>query len=79
MTQPTTNSIQRAWLRRRRGRVVVGGGVVMGGVGVGGFARAWEPGTRPAAAPRALLAGEGQHPANVRQFILDITNKYARP
>ena len=44
MTQPTTNSIHRAWLRRRRGRVVVGGGVVMCAVRVGGFG---EPGTPP--------------------------------
>ena len=56
MTQPTTNSIHRAWLRRRRGRVVVVG-VVICAVGVGGLARAWGAGhAARRCAPRALLA-----------------------
>ena len=85
MTQPTTNSIQRAWLRRRRGRVVVGGGVVMCGVVGGGFARVGHGRERARGPPRALLAGSRagiQRTMTLSlsyQFnILYIPNKYAR-
>ena len=79
MTQPTTNSIHRAWLRRRRGRVVVVG-VVMCAVRVGGFARAREPGTPPAAARRALCwrQAKGRNPADKIEYLLkELTYLYS--